>query len=526
MGTPEYMSPEQARGEKIDFRSDIYALGIILYELFTGHVPFRAETPLATILKHLQEPPPLDGPAGAALPEAVKTILRKALAKHADERYATVQDMGDALRAAQQPAARGRAAADVPTPTVDMPLTEVPTQARITTRGSAAPAREAAPLSMPTQSGMDRTLAGPSEVTPARPQPVPPPRPQTLVPARPPTRPVSLPGARPQAPPSRLGLILGLVGGGLVVMVLTVVVLWKIVQSTGPAVAVSPSPGPSVVAPSVAPTEQSPVTVAPSIAPPSTPSTEVAIGPSPSLAPPSALPSAEASLPPATLPPATLPRVSAPPPSLVTPRPPVTTVPAAPAIPAAVSEQMVDLGSGDAGARWHAAEALGNMGGEASPAVPSLIPLLEDRTEVVRWRAAEALGKIGPGARQAVPALVAALARPGLLSTEAAKALGRIGGGADVTAALARALHSPEVYTRREAAKGLVRLAASAGPALNDLVQALGDKDNTVRTESARALGRMGSAARAAAPALTAATRDSDRLVAQTAAQALELVQK
>ena len=71
-----------------------------------------------------------------------------------------------------------------------------------------------------------------------------------------------------------------------------------------------------------------------------------------------------------------------------------------------------------------------------------------------------------------------------------------------------------------------MRLAASAGPALNDLVQALGDKDNTVRTESARALGRMGSAARAAAPALTAATRDSDRLVAQTAAQALELVQK
>jgi serine/threonine protein kinase len=512
MGTPEYMSPEQARGEKIDFRSDIYALGIILYELFTGHVPFRAETPLATILKHLQEPPPLDGPSAAVLPEPVKAILRRALAKQADQRYATAQDMVDALRAAQPgPARREPTTAGHPTPTLEMPITEVPTQARVATRGAAVPARQSAPLTMPTQSGLDPTLAGPSQATPARPQTVPP--------GRPVGRP--LPGARPQAPPSRLGLVLGLAGGALVVMVLTGVVLWKLVQRAGQEAAVSPSPGPSpssvVVAPSVAPTEQIPVTVAPSVEP----STQVSIAPSAAPPPSSPLPSPQPSLPPATLP-----RATAPPPALVTPRPPVTTVPVAPALPAAVSEQMQGLASGDSGTRWHAAEALGNMGGEAGPAVPALIPLLQDRVEVVRWRAAEALGKIGPAARPAVPALIAALARPGLLSTEAAKALGRIGGGADVAAALARALHSEEVYTRREAAKGLVRMAAAGAPALDDLVQALRDKDNTVRTESARALGRMGSAARRAAPALTAATRDSDRLVAQTAAQALELVQK
>src|SRR4029450_10906306 len=92
MGTPEYMSPEQARGEKIDFRSHIYALGIVVFEIFTGRVPFRAETPLATILKHLQEPPPLDGPEGARIPPAVKEVLRKALAKDPAAPYPTLQE--------------------------------------------------------------------------------------------------------------------------------------------------------------------------------------------------------------------------------------------------------------------------------------------------------------------------------------------------------------------------------------------------------------------------------------------------
>jgi serine/threonine protein kinase len=51
VGTPEYMSPEQGRGEKVDFRSDLYSMGIVIFEVFTGELPFRAETPLATIFR-------------------------------------------------------------------------------------------------------------------------------------------------------------------------------------------------------------------------------------------------------------------------------------------------------------------------------------------------------------------------------------------------------------------------------------------------------------------------------------------
>src|SRR5688572_2255051 len=98
VGTPEYMSPEQARGEKVDFRSDLYALGVVLFEIFTGQVPFRAETPIATIFKHLQEAPPIEE---AALPAALKPVLRRALAKSPADRYATAADLVAALEHAR-----------------------------------------------------------------------------------------------------------------------------------------------------------------------------------------------------------------------------------------------------------------------------------------------------------------------------------------------------------------------------------------------------------------------------------------
>jgi serine/threonine-protein kinase len=98
VGTPEYMSPEQAQGHAVDGRSDIYALGVVVYEIFTGEVPFRGETPISTILKHINDPPPLDK---AALPIAMRSLLRRALAKDPAARYSTAREMGEALREAR-----------------------------------------------------------------------------------------------------------------------------------------------------------------------------------------------------------------------------------------------------------------------------------------------------------------------------------------------------------------------------------------------------------------------------------------
>jgi serine/threonine protein kinase len=95
------MSPEQARGQKIDSRSDIYAMAIVVYELFTGDVPFRGDTPIVTIFKHIQDQPLLDGPGAPAMPAALVPVLRRGLAKDPTERFATADELVDNLRAAR-----------------------------------------------------------------------------------------------------------------------------------------------------------------------------------------------------------------------------------------------------------------------------------------------------------------------------------------------------------------------------------------------------------------------------------------
>ncbi len=100
MGTPAYMSPEQARGEKVDFRSDIYALGVVIFELFTGRVPFDGDTPVAVILKHIHDPPPLEGSAAAGLPPALVPVLVRALAKPREQRQPSAEALARELDAA------------------------------------------------------------------------------------------------------------------------------------------------------------------------------------------------------------------------------------------------------------------------------------------------------------------------------------------------------------------------------------------------------------------------------------------
>jgi tetratricopeptide (TPR) repeat protein len=105
VGTPAYMSPEQGQGKEVDARTDIYALGVVLYEMLIGQLPFDAETPFAIVMKHITEPLPLPTSLRADLPEAVERVILKALAKAPADRFATAGELARALRAANAAAA-------------------------------------------------------------------------------------------------------------------------------------------------------------------------------------------------------------------------------------------------------------------------------------------------------------------------------------------------------------------------------------------------------------------------------------
>lgn len=101
MGTPDYMSPEYAKGKKVDSRSDTYSLGVVIFEMFTGKLPFKGDTAIATIMKHLHEAPPLRGPRAERLPPALVPVLEKAMAKQPERRPPSARTLVAALRVAQ-----------------------------------------------------------------------------------------------------------------------------------------------------------------------------------------------------------------------------------------------------------------------------------------------------------------------------------------------------------------------------------------------------------------------------------------
>lgn len=101
LGTPNYISPEQAQGKAdITARTDQYSLGIVLYELVTGQVPFNADTPFAVVHSHIYVPPPAPSTVNPAIPPAVDAVLMRALAKEPDTRYPTATEMVSAFTAA------------------------------------------------------------------------------------------------------------------------------------------------------------------------------------------------------------------------------------------------------------------------------------------------------------------------------------------------------------------------------------------------------------------------------------------
>lgn len=113
LGTAEYASPEQASVGELDARSDIYSLGIILYELLTGHVPFTASNPFAVLARHLNEPVPSVRSFRPDLSPSLEFVVKKALAKDPAARYQSAPEMAADLRAAISPVSPAMAAPGV-----------------------------------------------------------------------------------------------------------------------------------------------------------------------------------------------------------------------------------------------------------------------------------------------------------------------------------------------------------------------------------------------------------------------------
>ncbi len=93
IGTPEYMSPEQVKGEEIDERSDIYSLGIILFEMLTGKIPFDGDTSLTIALKHRTEKPPDPRSFNAQIPKELNSVILKCLEKKKENRYGNIKEL-------------------------------------------------------------------------------------------------------------------------------------------------------------------------------------------------------------------------------------------------------------------------------------------------------------------------------------------------------------------------------------------------------------------------------------------------
>ena len=102
VGSVHYLSPEQAMGEVGDSRSDIYSIGVVLYEMLTGKVPFEGETVTEVLRKHVELPPPSVRAVDSGLSRAVDQIIRRALCKDVDRRYQTAKEMAEDLQMALQ----------------------------------------------------------------------------------------------------------------------------------------------------------------------------------------------------------------------------------------------------------------------------------------------------------------------------------------------------------------------------------------------------------------------------------------
>lgn len=308
VGTPEYMAPEQGQGLPVDGRSDLYSLGVVLYEMVTGQAPYSAETPLAIVLKHINDPLPLPRRVNPAIPEAVERIILTCLAKNPADRYQTGADLVQAIDGVLKPglaAVEARTEAEIPVvqptppPPVTPPLAQPPTPTPPPV--TPPPAVQAPTL---TETPPPATKLPTPTPPPVTPPPVAYPTPPVSVkppPTYPPTPPPAAgplptpPPARPSMFPGRSGVLVGVLAGALLLALLGLAVLGGFAlrgsvsekataTPTGAAtqVVVARTPSPTLPAPSATP----PVPTATPVAPTTTPLPPTATPVAPTATPP------------------------------------------------------------------------------------------------------------------------------------------------------------------------------------------------------------------------------------------------
>jgi serine/threonine-protein kinase len=128
LGTPQYMSPEQAEGKPVDTRADLYALGIILYEMLVGKVPFDAPSVPAILVKHLKEPPQPPSKLRESIPPNLESIVLRCLAKEPEKRFATADELSAALESTDDTVVKAEEGPTEGIPALSTALQEPPTE--------------------------------------------------------------------------------------------------------------------------------------------------------------------------------------------------------------------------------------------------------------------------------------------------------------------------------------------------------------------------------------------------------------
>jgi serine/threonine-protein kinase len=281
LGTPEYMSPEQALGRPLDRRTDVYSMGVLAYTMLTGAVPFHGDSPLATMVAHVHEPLPPPRKRNPTISEDVERVLLKAMAKAPEERYDSAGELAAALAEAVSagPAplpdsgafvaaeTRRRASFTPPTrpagPERDQSDVETPPPLTTAAQPVSPPPQPVSPLPQQVSDPAQPTIASVGLAS-ASVQPASAPAPSASTPFTPPSGGVgSQAGAGPPVRAKRKRLFAAAAASGAVVLVAAVLVLMTRLGASTPATGEPALP--PVIAPPVQVATAAPPTAAPPI---------------------------------------------------------------------------------------------------------------------------------------------------------------------------------------------------------------------------------------------------------------------